>query len=94
MRLKKSLMISAIAAVGLLGLTACSDSGAPTAEETAPTETVEFEAGTTMARLNEAGAITIGTKFDQPLFGLKNPTTNEVEGFDAEIGLLAVAALR
>ncbi len=38
----------------------------------APTEEApEFEAGTTMAELSEAGAITIGTKFDQPLFGLR-----------------------
>jgi glutamate transport system substrate-binding protein len=27
-------------------------------------------------------------KFDQPLFGYKNPTNNEVEGFDVEIGKL------
>jgi glutamate transport system substrate-binding protein len=57
-------------------------SGAPATTE------ATFAAGTTMAKLKAAGKITIGTKFDQPLFGLKNPTTNEVEGFDAEIGRL------
>ena len=92
MRLKKSLMISAIAAVGLLGLTACTDSGAPTAEETAPAETIEFEAGTTMARLNEAGAITIGTKFDQPLFGQVDASGNP-QGFDVEIAKLIASKL-
>ena len=33
----------------------------------------EFPAGSTMAELAEAGKITIGTKFDQPGFGLLNP---------------------
>jgi glutamate transport system substrate-binding protein len=42
----------------------------------------------TMAKIKAKGKIVIGTKFDQPLFGLKNPTTNEVDGFDAEIGRL------
>ena len=33
----------------------------------------KFEAGTTMEKLSKAKKITIGTKFDQPLFGLKGP---------------------
>ena len=75
MRFKRPLTISAIAVAGVLALAACTDSGAPTTEETssAPDEVIEFEAGTTMAALNEAGAITIGTKFDQPLFGRRKP---------------------
>ena len=48
----------------------------------------EFEDGTTMASLQEAGKITVGTKFDQPLFGLKDPVSGEVEGFDVEIAKL------
>src|SRR5262249_4447214 len=28
----------------------------------------------------------VGVKFDVPTFGLKNPRTNQVEGFDADIG--------
>jgi len=92
MRLKKSLMISAIAAIGVLGLSACTDSGAETAPETAPVEEVEFEAGTTMAALNEAGAITIGTKYDQPLFGLVD-ASGDPQGFDVEIGKLIAAKL-
>jgi len=89
MRLKKSLMISAIAVVSVLGLAACAsptDTAPPAAEN--PT----FEAGTTMAKLADAGTITIGTKFDQPLFGLKGPDGNPV-GFDVEIGKIIAAAL-
>jgi glutamate transport system substrate-binding protein len=56
-------------------------------------EEVDFEAGTTMAELNEAGSITIGTKFDQPGFGLLNPNTEEPEGFDVEIAKIVAAKL-
>src|SRR6266571_3170188 len=44
-----------------------------------------FAAGTTMASLRAAGKIRVGTKFDQPLFGLKNPVSGAIEGFDVEI---------
>jgi len=89
MRLKKGLMISAIAAVGILGLSACA---ADTATTDPDVVVPEFEAGTTMAELAEAGTITIGTKFDQPLFGLKGPTGDPV-GFDVEVGKIIAASL-
>ena len=50
-------------------------------------EGASFAEGTTMARLQEAGAVTVGTKFDQPLFGLKN-LEGKPEGFDVEIAKL------
>ena len=56
-------------------------------------EGASFAEGTTMARLQEAGAVTVGTKFDQPLFGLKRATTGEVEGFDVEIAKLIAEAI-
>lgn len=55
-------------------------------------EAPEFESGTTMAELAEAGTITIGTKFDQPLFGLRAPS-GEPEGFDVEMGKLIAGKL-
>ncbi|MDR7232868.1 MULTISPECIES: glutamate ABC transporter substrate-binding protein [Agrococcus] len=55
-------------------------------------ESPEFEEGTTMAELAEAGSITIGTKFDQPLFGLVGPDGAPV-GFDVAIGSLIAAEL-
>ena len=91
MRLTKGLMISAIALASALTLSGCTDS-AETPEAAPVEETVEFEAGTTMAKLNEAGEITIGTKFDQPLFGLKGPDGQPV-GFDVEMGKLIAAKL-
>lgn len=87
-RSRTALTLGALAVAGALALTGCVDSDAPGAEETAPTEEftpVPYEDGTTMADLAAAGTITIGTKFDQPLFGLVGPDGTP-EGFDVEIG--------
>lgn len=46
----------------------------------------EFPSGTTMARLQQEGEITIGVKFDVPPFGFRNPQTGDVEGFDVDLG--------
>ncbi|WP_194408873.1 glutamate ABC transporter substrate-binding protein [Microbacterium cremeum] len=88
------LPLIALAAAGALALSACATGGTPGGEDTpAPEpEEVTFEEGTTMAELNEAGTITIGTKFDQPLFGLMGPSGTP-EGFDVEIGKIIAAEL-
>jgi glutamate transport system substrate-binding protein len=52
----------------------------------------QFTAGTTMARLNKAGTVTVGTKFDQPLFGLRN-LKGQPEGFDVEIAKIIAGEL-
>ena len=52
-----------------------------------------FAAGTTMATIQSKGKIVIGVKFDQPGFGQRNPTNNQVEGFDVEIGKLIAVGL-
>jgi glutamate transport system substrate-binding protein len=85
------------AATGLLLAGCSSEAGnqaADASKSTAAVETdVNFEPGTTMARLHDAGKITIGTKYDQPGFGLLNPQTKEPEGFDVEIGKIIAAKL-
>ncbi|WP_350346967.1 glutamate ABC transporter substrate-binding protein [Agromyces sp. G08B096] len=91
MKRSRIAMLGASAAAALV-LAGCAggdggDSAEPTVEP-APT----FEAGTTMAELAEAGEITIGTKFDQPLFGLVGPS-GEPEGFDVEIGKIIAGKL-
>ena len=93
MRLSKGLSFSAVAIAGALVLAGCSDSGGgTTAPEPEVDTSAEFEAGTTMADLNEAGKITIGTKFDQPLFGQVDADGNP-QGFDVEIGKLIASKL-
>lgn len=84
----------ALAAASALALSACAggtdDAGGDTSAP--PVEEVTFDEGTTMARLADAGTITIGTKFDQPLFGLMGPSGTP-EGFDVEIGKIIAAQL-
>lgn len=79
-----------IAATGLaLSLAAC---GGDDGGEAEVVEDAEFESGTTMAEINEAGTVTIGTKFDQPGFGLQN-LEGEPEGFDVEVAKIIAGAL-
>ncbi|MET4159881.1 glutamate ABC transporter substrate-binding protein [Agromyces sp. PvR057] len=80
----------AAAAAAALALAGCTSGGGEAEETAEPAPT--FEAGTTMARLQEAGKITIGTKFDQPLFGLVGPS-GDPEGFDVEIGKIIASEL-
>jgi glutamate transport system substrate-binding protein len=57
------------------------------------TQAKKFPAGTTMARLQQKGEITIGVKYDVPPFGFKNPRTGQVEGFDVDLGKAVSRAL-
>ncbi len=81
-------------AVATLAMAACGsdDDGGGDAAEPSVAETPEFEAGTTMAELAEQGSIRVGTKFDQPGFGLEN-LEGEVEGFDVEVAKIIAGAL-
>jgi glutamate transport system substrate-binding protein len=90
MRVRRSSGLLGIALVLTLALAACGgddDGGGGTTNEGA-----SFAEGTTMARLNQAGTVTVGTKFDQPLFGLKN-LEGKPEGFDVEIAKLIAGEL-
>jgi ABC-type amino acid transport substrate-binding protein len=53
-------------------------------EETAQVE--EFPADTPMGRIQEAGEIKIGVKYDVPPFGFQNPDSGDIEGFDVDLG--------
>lgn len=79
---------AALGAVALLALGACSSDD----EGTSSADPSDFPEGSTMARLAEAGSIKIGTKFDQPLFGLVGPD-GVPEGFDIEIGKIIASEL-
>jgi glutamate transport system substrate-binding protein len=82
-------------AAAALVLAACGDDDDDNGAETEPDETAtteEFPEGSTMAELAEAGSITVGTKFDQPLFGLVGPDGVPV-GFDVEIAKIIASEL-
>jgi glutamate transport system substrate-binding protein len=78
---------------GLLTLSVASCGGDDDSDSTTtPEPSVSFAAGSTMERLNKAGTVTVGTKFDQPLFGLKN-LEGVPEGFDVEIAKIIAGKL-
>ena len=91
MRTRRTALAAVVAASALL-LSAC---GGDDSDDAAPVESVDaasFPEGSTMARLAEAGSITVGTKFDQPLFGLQGPDGTPV-GFDVEIAKIIAGEL-
>ena len=102
----RSLAAFAAATAVVVGLAGCGAPGSATnggsggdAEPTGDgpynleiVESPEFDEGTTMAALAEAGTIRIGTKFDQPLFGLLG-TGDVPAGFDVAIGALVASKL-
>jgi glutamate transport system substrate-binding protein len=55
-------------------------------ESTPAAEAEQFPEDTTMGRIQAAGEIKIGVKYDVPPFGFKNPQTDEIEGFDVDFG--------
>jgi glutamate transport system substrate-binding protein len=69
------------------------DSGAGSEPGGGEAEAPKHPEGSTMADVQAAGTITVGTKFDQRLFGQTDPRTSEVEGFDVEIARLIVEAI-
>lgn len=47
----------------------------------------------TAEKIKATGKVTIGVKFDVPFMGLQNAVTNDVSGFDTEIGKLIAKAI-
>jgi glutamate transport system substrate-binding protein len=92
---KSRLALVALAAASALALGGCASGGtddAGSGETATPEPAPTFAEGSTMAALADAGTITIGTKFDQPLFGLTG-LDGTPEGFDVEIGKIIAAQL-
>jgi glutamate transport system substrate-binding protein len=81
--------VAAGLAVAALALSACgSGSGGTATVADKPT----FEAGTTMAKIAADGKMKVGTKFDQPGFGLKG-LDEELVGFDVEVAKIIAGAM-
>ena len=82
--------ILALAIAALLVVTACGPGASP-----GPTQAAapSFAADSTMGAIQAKGMLTCGVKFDVIAFGFRNPTTSEVEGFDADLCREIAAAL-
>lgn len=79
--------------IAALALAACGGGGGDTGGSSASVaDKPTFEAGTTMAKLADAGKVKIGTKFDQPGFGLKG-LDGKPTGFDVEVAKIIAGGL-
>jgi glutamate transport system substrate-binding protein len=88
----------AVAAGLSLALAACGEAGGGGEGEGVDVEVAEnaadnFEDGTRMKELAEAGEITIGVKYDQPGIGFKGAADDMPRGFDPEMGKILAATL-
>lgn len=85
----------AVAATLALVVGGCggSDEEEAPATEVATEAATDFEAGTRMAELAEAGAIKIGVKKDQPGVGFQEPGADAPTGFDVEVAKIVAAKL-
>lgn len=86
-----------IAVTGLaLSLAACGDAGDDTEAvdvEVAENAADEFDDGTRMKELAEAGSVKIGVKYDQPGLGFKDAASDIPTGFDVEMAKVLAASL-
>ena len=91
MRFSKAKTLAACLLLAL-SLAACGDDDDGGAEVEVADQP-EFASGTTMAKLSEAGKVTIGVKYDQPGIGFLEPGADEPSGFDIEVAKIVAAEL-
>jgi glutamate transport system substrate-binding protein len=98
--MKLRLLTTAAAALSLtLSLAACGsdkkDSASPsgTDKPTGEASASSSPVSGTVGRIQSAGKIVIGVKFDQPGVGEKDPATGKLAGFDIEIAKIVAKAL-
>ena len=78
MRIVVALLLGVVLMIG-----ACS--GGAGSSGAASGGAASFAADSTMGKIKATGKLVCGTKFDVIGFGFRNPTTNEVEGLDADL---------
>jgi ABC-type amino acid transport substrate-binding protein len=82
----KLFLLAFVAAFAVLAM-ACGDdddNGGSTGGTSQPAPS--FPAGSTMDTIAKRGKLIIGVKYDVPLFGLKDPVSGRVDGFDVALG--------
>jgi glutamate transport system substrate-binding protein len=92
---RKATALVAVVSAAALILSSCGNSDEPT-EPVVEAKSIPapvFEEGSTMDALQKAGRIRVGVKFDQPGFGLRDPDTDAIDGFDVEIAQLLAQRL-
>jgi glutamate transport system substrate-binding protein len=89
MRFLKAQVFVLIVFAAVFGLFAasCGDDDDGDDGDGSPTPQAQaFPAGSTMAQIQQRGRLVIGVKYDVPLFGLLDPVSRRVDGFDVALG--------
>ncbi len=93
----KRTRLAVMAAAVALTLGACGNAGEedtdPVENDVAADAASQFEDGTRMKEIAEAGTVKIGVKFDQPGLGFKAAGQDQPTGFDVEMAKIAAAKL-
>ncbi len=97
MRLRRTTAL-ALGAMLALTVSACgddasTDSGGSDHIDVTVADNPTFDEGTTMAKLADAGSMTIGVKVDQPGIGFLQPGDDLPTGFDIEVARILAAGL-
>ncbi len=92
MRLPRTTTTLATLATAALALTACGGGSSAGTGSAPVADKPTFAAGSTMAKIAASGKLRVGTKFDQPGFGLKG-LSGAPEGFDVEIAKIIGGAM-
>ena len=92
-RTKVALVGLALAATAACGGSAGSDDEGGADVKVKEDAASNFDAGTRMKELAEAGKVTIGVKFDQPGLGFKGAADKTPAGFDVEMGKILAGSL-
>ncbi|MDR6550810.1 glutamate ABC transporter substrate-binding protein [Paenibacillus qinlingensis] len=80
------MLVTIIALTGCASTTSISGGESSTpAASTVPSTTKPAGGTTVLDEIKSRGKVVVGVKYDTKLFGLKNPTGGEVEGFDIDI---------
>lgn len=90
MRSRRILALAASLPVALLAVTGCQAATSVDMTDVPTDYVIEMASDEDLpdeiAEIRDRGRLVIGSKFDQPLTGLRDDATGRIEGFDAEIG--------
>ena len=94
----RTIKLAAVAAAVVLAASACGNAGeddgtTASGNEYEVVDSPDFEAGTRMADLAEAGTVKIGVKFDQPGVGFRAAGSDTPTGIDPELGKIIAGQL-
>ena len=91
--MRRTKLRSALVAVGLAATLAACGGSSDSGTDVKVQENAKFDSGTTMAKLADAGKVTIGVKYDQPGIGFLEPGADAPQGLDIEMGRIIAAGL-